>query len=139
MAETLISPGVLARENDNSFVSTGPIRNSAAIVGPTVLGPVEVPTIVTSYSDYTNKFGSTFLSASNVYSFFTSIAAYNFFANGGETLLVTRVVSGSYSSATSSFISGSTAGAIASGSAFTLTTISEGTIMNSTSPVDISG
>jgi len=139
MAETLISPGVLARENDNSFVSTGPIRNSAAIVGPTVLGPVEVPTIVTSYSDYTNKFGSTFLSASNVYSFFTSIAAYNFFANGGETLLVTRVVSGSYTSATSSFVSGSTAGAIASGSAFTLTTISEGTIMNSTSPVDISG
>jgi hypothetical protein len=139
MAETLISPGVLARENDNSFVSTGPIRNSAAIVGPTVLGPVEVPTIVTSYSDYTNKFGSTFLSASNVYSFFTSITAYNFFANGGETLLVTRVVSGSYSSATSSFVSGSTAGAIASGSAFTLTTISEGTIMNSTSPVDISG
>jgi hypothetical protein len=139
MAETLISPGVLARENDNSFVSTGPIRNSAAIVGPTVLGPVEVPTIVTSYSDYTNKFGSTFLSASNVYSFFTSIAAYNFFANGGETLLVTKVVSGSYSSATSSFVSGSTAGAIASGSAFTLTTISEGTIMNSTSPVDISG
>jgi hypothetical protein len=139
MAETLISPGVLARENDNSFVSTGPIRNSAAIVGPTVLGPVEVPTIVTSYSDYTNKFGSTFLSASNVYSFFTSITAYNFFANGGETLLVTRVVSGSYSAATSSFVSGSTAGAIASGSAFTLTTISEGTIMNSTSPVDISG
>ena len=139
MAETLISPGVLARENDNSFVSTGPIRNSAAIVGPTVLGPVEVPTIVTSYSDYTNKFGSTFLSASNVYSFFTSIAAYNFFANGGETLLVTRVVSGSYSAATSSFVSGSTAGAITSGSAFTLTTISEGTIMNSTSPVDISG
>lgn len=139
MAETLISPGVLARENDNSFVSTGPIRNSAAIVGPTVLGRVEVPTIVTSYSDYTNKFGSTFLSASNVYSYFTSIAAYNFFANGGETLLVTRVVSGTYSPATSSFVSGSTTGSYASGSAFTLTTISAGAIMNSTSAVDISG
>jgi len=139
MAETLISPGVLARENDNSFVSTGPIRNSAAIVGPTVIGPKEVPTIVTSYSDYTSKFGSTFLSASNVYSFFTSIAAYNFFANGGETLLVTRVVSGSYTSATSSFVSGSTAGAIASGSAFTLTTVSVGAIMNSSSSLDASG
>jgi len=139
MAESLISPGVLASENDNSFVSQGPIRNSAAILGPTVIGPVEVPTIVTSYSDYTNKFGSTFLSASNVYSFFTSITAYNYFANGGETLLVTRVASGSYTSATSSFISGSTAGAIASGSAFTLTTISQGTIMNSTSSLDISG
>jgi hypothetical protein len=142
MAETLISPGVLATENDNSFVSQGPIRNSAAILGPTVIGPVEVPTIVTSYSDYTNKFGSTFLSASNVYSYFTSIAAYNFFANGGETLLVTRVandVSGSFTPATSSFISGSTAGAIASGSAFTLSTISEGTVMNSTSTQDVSG
>jgi len=139
MAESLISPGVLASENDNSFVSQGPIRNSAAILGPTVIGPVEVPTIVTSYSDYTNKFGSTFLSASNVYSFFTSITAYNYFANGGETLLVTRVASGSYTSATSSFISGSTAGAIASGSAFTLTTISQGTIMNSTSSLDVSG
>jgi hypothetical protein len=139
MAETLISPGVLAVENDNSFVSTRPIRNSAAILGPTVIGPVEVPTIVTSYSDYTNRFGSTLISASNVQSFFTSITAYNFFANGGETLLVTRVASGSYSSATSSFISGSTAGAIASGSAFTLTTISEGAIMNSSSSLDASG
>ncbi len=74
-----------------------------------------------------------------MYSFFTSITAFNFFANGGETLLVTRVASGSYSSATSSFISGSSAGSIASGSAFTLTTFSEGTIMNSTSAVDISG
>ena len=144
MAEALISPGVLARENDNSFVSQGPIRNSAAIIGPTVLGPVEWPQIVTSYSDFTNKFGSTVIvsngtGSGNVYSFFTSIAAFNFFANGGETLLVTRVASGSYSSATSSFISGSTAGAVASGSAFTLTTFSEGTIMNSTSTFDASG
>ena len=144
MAEALISPVVLARENDNSFVSQGPIRNSAAIIGPTVLGPVEWPQIVTSYSDFTNKFGSTVIvsngtGSGNVYSFFTSIAAFNFFANGGETLLVTRVASGSYSSATSSFISGSTAGAVASGSAFTLTTFSEGTIMNSTSTFDASG
>jgi uncharacterized protein len=144
MAEALISPGVLARENDNSFVSQGSIRNSAAIIGPTVLGPVEWPQIVTSYSDFTNKFGSTLIvsngtGSGNTYSFFTSIAAYNFFVNGGETLLVTRVASGSYSPATSSFISGSTAGAVDSGSAFTLTTFSEGTIMNSTSTFDASG
>ena len=144
MAEALISPGVLARENDNSFVSQGPIRNSAAIIGPTVLGPVEWPQIVTSYSDFTNKFGSSVVvsngtGSGNAYTFFTSIAAYNFFANGGETLLVTRVASGSYSPATSSFISGSDASTYASGSAFTLTTFSEGTIMNSTSAVDASG
>ena len=98
MAETLISPGVLALENDQSFITQQPVTVGAALIGPTVKGPVEIPTIVTSYSDYTNKFGSTFLSASNVYSFFTSITAYNYFANGGETLLVTRVASGSYTS-----------------------------------------
>jgi hypothetical protein len=35
------------------------------------------------------------------YSYFTSIAAYNYFLNGGETMLVARVVSGSFSEATS--------------------------------------
>jgi len=139
MAETLISPGVLARENDSSFISERPFTRVAAIVGPTVLGPVEVPTLVTSYSDYTNRFGTTLVSASNVYSYFTSIAAYNFFANGGEALLVARVATGSFTPASSSFISGSTAGAIASGSAFVLKTISDGVIMNSDSALDASG
>ena len=100
MAETLISPGVLAIENDQSFITQQPVTVGAAIIGPTVKGPVEVPTIVTSYSDYQNKFGTTFLSGSQVYSYFTSIAAYNYFNNGGETLLVSRVVSGTFSEAT---------------------------------------
>ena len=138
MAETLISPGVLARENDSSFVSQQPVTVGAAIIGPTVKGPVELPTVVTSYSEYVNIFGYVLVSASNSYSYFTSIAAYNYFSNGGETLLVARVVSGTYSEATSSFISGSTAGAIASGSIFVIETISEGVIMNSTSP-EVSG
>ena len=47
----------------------------AAIIGPTVKGPVNVPTIVRSYSDYQNKFGTTFVSGSDVYTYFTSIAA----------------------------------------------------------------
>ena len=49
MAETLISPGVLARENDSSFVTQGPITVGAAIIGPAAKGPVGVPTVVTSY------------------------------------------------------------------------------------------
>ena len=93
MAETLISPGVLARENDQSFITQQPVQVGAAIVGPTVKGPVETPTIVTTYSDYQNRFGTTFDSGSEVFSYFTSIAAYNYFNNGGNTLLVTRVVS----------------------------------------------
>ena len=49
MAETLISPGVLARENDISFIAPPALEAGAAIIGPTVKGPVEEPTIVTSY------------------------------------------------------------------------------------------
>jgi hypothetical protein len=138
MAETLLSPGVLSLENDQSQVTQGPVTVGAAIIGPTVKGPVEIPTVVTSYSDYVNKFGSTFVSGGDIYSYFTSITAYNYFNNGGESLLVARIVSGTYTSATSSFVSGSTAGAIASGSSIVLETLSEGTIMNSTSPL-ISG
>jgi hypothetical protein len=93
---TLISPGVQANENDGSFISSQPIVVGAAIVGPTVKGPVEVPTIVTSYSDYQNRFGTTFISASQVYTYFTSVTAFNYFNNGGETLLVSRVVTGSF-------------------------------------------
>jgi hypothetical protein len=133
MAEVLLSPGVLSIENDQSQVTQGPITVGAAIIGPTVKGPVEIPTLVTSYSDYVNKFGTTFVSGGDVYSYFTSIAAYNYFNNGGESLLVARVVSGAYSSATSTAISG------AIGNALVLETISEGTIMNSSSSLDSAG
>jgi phage tail sheath protein FI len=108
MASTLVSPGVLATETDMSQITQGPIQVGAAIVGPTVKGPVEIPTVVRSYSDYQNKFGTTLTSASQVYTYFTSIAAYNYFNNGGESLLVTRVVSGTYSPATSTTISNNT-------------------------------
>jgi hypothetical protein len=104
MAETIVSPGVLAIENDQSFITQQPIQAGAAIVGPTVKGPVGIPTIVTSYSDYLNRFGSTFLSGSQTYSYLTSISVYNYFNNGGNTLLVTRVVNGDFTPATSSVI-----------------------------------
>ena len=92
MAETLLSPGVLARENDNTFIQQQPVEAGAAIVGPAVKGPVEIPTLVTSYSDYQNRFGTTFESGSDEYTYLTSISAYNYFQNGGDSLLVTRVV-----------------------------------------------
>ena len=95
MAETLVSPGVLARENDNTFIQQQPVDAGAAIVGPAVKGPVEIPTLVTSYSDYQNRFGTTFESGSSEYTYLTSISAYNYFQNGGDSLLVTRVVSSS--------------------------------------------
>ena len=60
MAETIVSPGVFQRENDISFIQPAPVEVGAAIIGPTVKGPVEIPTVVTSYNDYARKFGVTF-------------------------------------------------------------------------------
>ena len=105
MAETIVSPGVLAIENDQSFITQQPVQAGAAIIGPTPKGKVGIPVLCTTYSDYLNKFGSTFLSGSQTYTYFTSIAAYNYFNSGGDTLLVTRVVSGTFTSATSSIYS----------------------------------
>ena len=128
MAETLLYPGVLARENDQSFITAQPIQAGAAIVGPTVKGPVGIPTVVTSYSEYQNTFGTKVESGSAEYTFFTSISAYNYFQQGGDSLLVTRVTSGSFSSATSSLVSNEL-----TTDAFTLETFTEGAIANSTS------
>lgn len=133
MSEVLLSPGVLSIENDQSQVTQGPITVGAAIIGPTVKGPVEIPTLVTSYSDYVNQFGTTFVSGGDVYSYFTSIAAYNYFNNGGESLLVSRVVSGTFSSATSTAISGTI------GNSLVLETLSRGVIMNSSGSIDSAG
>jgi phage tail sheath protein FI len=125
MAETLLSPGVLTRENDQSQITQGPIVAGAAIVGPTVKGPVRIPTLVTSYSDYINKFGGSFVSGGTTNEYLTSISAYNYFQQGGNTLLVTRVVSGTFAPASSSIA------ASASVVSFTLETLSWGANQNS--------
>ena len=151
MAGTLLSPGVLARETDQSFLTQQPVQAGAAILGPTLLGPVEIPTLVTTYSDYLNRFGGSFLSGGAEYSFLTQISAYNYFQNGGTSLLVTRVVSGSFTSATASignFFTGSTllhngetgfnsaSGDFTFTASFVLSTISEGDVMNNISGSD---
>jgi hypothetical protein len=102
MAETLISPGVLARENDQSFIGSRPVTYGAAIVGPAVMGPVGIPTAVSSFSQYQAIFGGTVESGSQYYTYLNSTAAQNYFEQGGESLLVTRVVTGSFSEASSS-------------------------------------
>ena len=125
MAEALISPGVFLRENDLSQITAGPITVGSALIGPTVVGRVNVPTLVTSYSQYKAKFGTTFVSGGNTHEYLTSQAAYNYFQQGGTSLLVTRVASGSYTAATSSTVVNSLGSA-----SFTLETISVGTVMN---------
>ena len=104
MAEAIISPGVFTRENDISFIQPAPVEAGAAIIGPAVKGPVEKPTLVTSYSDYVRTFGATFESASTSYEFMTSIAVKNYFQQGGNSVLVSRIVSGTYDPADSTNI-----------------------------------
>jgi len=133
MAETLISPGVLARENDQSQILSQPIQVGAALVGPTVKGQVNIPKVITSYSEYVSAFGSTFITGSQQNTFFTSISAYNYFKNGGDSLLVTRVASGSFTPASSGI--SSSLGTVA----FTLKTLGEGIIMNSSSSLNSKG
>jgi hypothetical protein len=101
MAKFTVSPGVAISEIDNTFLTGQPVQAGAAIIGPTVKGPIENPTLVTSYSDYVNMFGDTFISGGGSYSYLTSIAAYNYFNYGGTSLLVARVASGSYTPAVS--------------------------------------
>ena len=95
MAETIISPGVFTRENDISFIQPAAVEAGAAFVGPSVKGPVEIPTVVTSYGEYVRKFGETFESGSTKREYLTSVAVKSYFQQGGNTALITRVVSGS--------------------------------------------
>ena len=135
--ETLISPGVLSRENDLSQITQGPVTVGLSLVGPTVKGQPNIPTVVTSYSDYKNRFGGAFVSGGASYEFLTSISAYNYFNQGGSSILVTRVVSGSFTPATASIlISGSSLGAIPPPTAsFVLETLNYGLMTSNTSSI----
>ena len=124
MAETLLSPGVFLNENDLSQITSGPIAAGAALIGPTVIGPVNIPTLVTSYSQYKAIFGAAFVSGGTNYEYLTSIAALNYFEQGGQSLLVIRAASGSYTPATASVP------AFNGQPSFVLETLSVGSIMN---------
>lgn len=132
MAETIISPGVFARENDISFIQPAAVAAGAAIIGPTVKGPVEIPTVVTSLSDYSRKFGTTFESGSTTQEFLTSLAVKSYFTQGGESVLVSRVVSGSagWTRADSTTITATTSSI---SNPFTISTIGKGSIYNNNS------
>ena len=92
MAEKILSPGVFTNEIDQSFLpaTAGPI--GAAIVGPTVKGPVLQPTVVNSYSEYVNTFGELIESGSDKYQFLTSHTAKEYLRQGGPCTIV-RVAS----------------------------------------------
>ena len=58
MAERIVSPGVFTIEKDQSFLAPGIGEIGPVVVGPTIKGPAQVPTIVRSWSDFQDTFGS---------------------------------------------------------------------------------
>ena len=102
MANFTVSPGLSSNEIDQTFINGQPLYPGIALIGPTVKGPYEVPTVVTSYSEFVTKFGDVFITGGIDYSYLTSISAFNYFNYGGKLLTVARVASGSYTAATAS-------------------------------------
>jgi len=94
-------PGVYVQETLNPIQSVvGPASTSvAAFVGANDRGPT-TPTLITSWSQYVNLFGSWNTTASNN----LPIAVYLYFANGGSQAYVTRVVGSSAAKATRTLV-----------------------------------
>ena len=90
-------PGVYVQETLNPIAPVvGPSSDSvAAFVGANDRGPTS-PSLVTSWSQYVNQFGSWNTTANNN----LPIAVYLFFANGGSQAYVNRVVGASAAVAT---------------------------------------
>jgi len=89
--ETLLSPGVLLQETDKSFTTIGSDPSGMAIIGPTVRGPIEIPTEVKSYGQFKEIFGTVLKSGSQAYELYTNLSVRNYFDNGGSSALVLRV------------------------------------------------
>ena len=92
MAEKIVSPGVFTNEIDQSFIPAALGEIGAAIVGPTVKGPILEPTIVSSYGEYVQIFGELIQSGSSKYQYLTSHTAKEYLRQGGP-LTVVRVAS----------------------------------------------
>jgi len=128
MAEKIISPGVFTNEVDQSFLPAGIAAIGAAVIGPTQKGPAGIPTVVSSYSEYLQKFGGTFTSGSGAvegsYKYLTNYAAQEYLKYA-DTLTVVRVGDGFTPASATATASG------VSANSFTLTTLADGAEQNS--------
>jgi hypothetical protein len=130
MAEKIISPGVFTNEIDQSFLPAAVSDIGAALIGPTVKGPAGVPTIVTSFSDFQQKFGDVFKSGSTSVQYLTSHTAEQYLKNS-DTLTVVRVLDGTYGPATTNDTIGSQAtstGATFASASLTFTAVPSGSV-----------
>ena len=80
-----LSPGVMVRETDFSFYVKQISTSAAAMVGVAERGPINKPTLVTSWEQFINTFGG-YIAAG-----YLAYAARAFFDNGGAVLWVNRI------------------------------------------------
>lgn len=80
-----LSPGVYTRETDFSFYVTQISTSACGMVGIAEKGQINEATLVTSWEQFTRKFGS------YIQDGYLAYAARAFFDNGGQVLYVTRV------------------------------------------------
>ena len=119
-SEKVISPGVFTNEIDQTFLPAAVGDIGAALIGPTVKGPPLIPTVVNSYSEYEQIFGSTFKSGSNSFSYLTSLTAREYLKNQG-TLTVVRILDGNFTQAYADVPTGSSAGGYTGSSTLSVT------------------
>jgi hypothetical protein len=85
MAERIVSPGVFTRERDLSFLPAGIAAIGACIIGPTIKGPAFVPTMIRSFPEFEEMFGST------TKDYYTPYAVEQYLRSAG-TVTVIRVL-----------------------------------------------
>ena len=107
MAERIVSPGVFTRERDLSFLPQGIAEIGAAIVGPTIKGPAFVPTMISSFSEFEEMFGST------TKDFYTPYAVEQYLRSAGQVTIVRVLNTGGYSA---DFVQVNITGSVQSGS-----------------------
>jgi hypothetical protein len=114
MAEKVVSPGVFTNEIDQSFLPAGVSAIGAAVVGPTTRGPANIPTVISTYSQYQRIFGGVFTSGSgaseNSYKYLTDYAAREYL-KFADTLTVVRILATGHSPASTVVSSSTTNGA----------------------------
>ena len=114
MAEKVVSPGVFTNEIDQSFLPAAVSAIGAAVVGPTTRGPANIPTVISTYSQYQRIFGGVFTSGSgaseNSYKYLTDYAAREYL-KFADTLTVVRILASGHSPASTVVSSSTTDGA----------------------------
>jgi len=95
-----LAPAVYVEEVDTgSKPIEGVSTSTAGMVGVTERGPVNVPTLITSYAEYQRAFGQSLTAGFYGDHCYLPHAVEGFFTNGGKRVYVTRVTAGAATTA----------------------------------------